>query len=277
MDKIVYFENEFNDVDCPRIGFENRGLLYGETIFTTLKTVNGKHLFLDDHIERLKLGALFLWETELPIFEIKKGLESCLEKFGHDIYSRITLFWESSSDFQISRNGKLNFFIIAGEIPDISMNPISISCGKRQKRQLPSYIKCGNYLDSLIELRKAGQRGFTDVLFLSENEMVMECSTSNIFFRKGKLICTPRLNSSILDGVTRKRLIDCLLKNGFSVKEDDFYYDDLKDADQVWVTSSVRGVRPVGRIEEIDYLAKPREDSILDKINQMFSSYQTLS
>ena len=138
------------------------------------------------------------------------AFESCCN--GIDYSFRLTFFLKSSSrSFLSDEKDKLCFFLWGSPI-EISKNrskgvSLALAQGRRVPDGKPSFLKMGNYGDTIIELRNAKQKGFDDVLFLDTENRVKECSTSNIILIRGTNLVTPQLDSCLLDGITRKNFI----------------------------------------------------------------------
>ncbi|XVF64255.1 hypothetical protein PTKIN_Ptkin09bG0153600 [Pterospermum kingtungense] len=107
-----------------------------------------------------------------------------------------------------------------------------------------------NYAPVLKAIGRAKNRGFSDVLYLDalNRKYLEEVSSCNIFIVKGNLISTPRANGTILEGVTRKSIIEIGRDQGCQVEERAILVDELIDADEVFCTGTAVGVAPVGSI-----------------------------
>ncbi|XWS25463.1 hypothetical protein CRYUN_Cryun27aG0070400 [Craigia yunnanensis] len=107
-----------------------------------------------------------------------------------------------------------------------------------------------NYAPVMKAIAKAKSRGFSDVLYLDalNRKYLEEVSSCNIFIVKGNLISTPATNGTILEGVTRKSIIEIARDHGYQVEERAILVDELVDADEVFCTGTAVGVAPVGSI-----------------------------
>ncbi|XP_035546867.1 branched-chain amino acid aminotransferase 1, mitochondrial-like isoform X2 [Juglans regia] len=107
-----------------------------------------------------------------------------------------------------------------------------------------------NYAPGLKPLTRAKSRGFSDVLYLDSvnKKFIEEVSSCNIFILKGNVIASPAANGTILEGVTRKSIIDIARENGYQVEERVITIDELIDADEVFCTGTAVGVAPVGSV-----------------------------
>ncbi|XP_039049797.1 branched-chain-amino-acid aminotransferase 2, chloroplastic-like [Hibiscus syriacus] len=107
-----------------------------------------------------------------------------------------------------------------------------------------------NYAPVLKAIARAKERGFSDVLYLDavKRKYLEEVSSCNIFIVKGNHISTPATNGTILEGVTRKSILEIARDHGYQVEERAIPVDDLVDADEVFCTGTAVGVAPVGSI-----------------------------
>ncbi|GMI82730.1 branched-chain amino acid transferase 2, branched-chain amino acid transaminase 2 [Hibiscus trionum] len=111
-----------------------------------------------------------------------------------------------------------------------------------------------NYAPVLKAIARAKERGFSDVLYLDavDRKYLEEVSSCNIFIVKGNHISTPATNGTILEGVTRKSILEIARGQGYQVEERAIPVDDLVDADEVFCTGTAVGVAPVGSITRRD-------------------------
>ncbi|KAJ7007059.1 branched-chain-amino-acid aminotransferase 2 [Populus alba x Populus x berolinensis] len=107
-----------------------------------------------------------------------------------------------------------------------------------------------NYAPVLKAMARAKSRGFSDVLYLdsASKKNLEEVSSCNIFLVKGNIISTPATSGTILQGVTRRSIIEIALDHGYQVEERAIPVDELMDADEVFCTGTAVGVAPVGSI-----------------------------
>ena len=278
---VVYFKKKIYTGRDPLINGLNRGFLYGETLFTTMRTFKGRYLFLNEHLKRLEKGIQFMYpENDLTVIaQIKVALADCLQASknwqGLDFRVRIPVYLENSEFAFAQENNELGFFIIAGPLPAITQNALKLCIAKKIKTSglIPPYVKLGNYTEEIIELREAKKRGFDDVLFLMENERLAECSTSNIFYRVADKIYTPEIVNGVLAGITRKKLIECLAEKSLQVCLGAWDFNDIINADEVWVTNSVSGIRPVKQLEYKKYSMLYADKSWTKKIVDYYKDF----
>jgi branched-chain amino acid aminotransferase len=109
--------------------------------------------------------------------------------------------------------------------------------------------KTGNYMNNLLALHEARLRGADDAVLLNDRAQVTEASTANVYRVHGGRVETPPLSAGILEGTTRSRILALCARHGRPVVERDLVASDLLGADEVFVSSSVRGVLPVVEVD----------------------------
>ncbi len=123
---------------------------------------------------------------------------------------------------------------------------------------------------NLVWLEEAVARGFDEVVLLNEHGHVSECTSANIFISEGDKIWTPPLSSGCLPGVTRQLLLNAVHADGVSVGERDLTLADLEGADEVFITSTARGLLPVAAVEGLRIRT---EGSAREPVQQAFAQY----
>jgi branched-chain amino acid aminotransferase len=125
--------------------------------------------------------------------------------------------------------------------PEAWENGANLITSKYQ-RELPE-AKTINYLQSVRLSRQLLESGAAEILYADRN-WVRECSRSNVFYVKDNCVYTPK--SRILEGVTRKRILQL---KGYNIQEKDFKMNELLAADEVFITSTTKGVLPITKID----------------------------
>jgi len=109
--------------------------------------------------------------------------------------------------------------------------------------------KMSNYVANLLAAHEAREKGGYEAILLGPNGTVLEGATSNVFVVRGGHVRTPRVESGILAGITRATVISAAAEDGLTVEETALFPRDLYDADEVFITSSIREVVPVVRVD----------------------------
>ena len=240
----------------------DRSFLYGDSLYEVVRTYEGKPFRLREHMERMEKSAVlcsmkFSQGIDEYHREILRSIDAYRAQPGRateDVYVRIV----------VSRgSGKIGFGLGNLETPTlyaIIVEPISMFPNKPfsqgTKLQISSRIrnspkaldpamKSGNYLNSLLAYLTAAEAGFDDALMVDHQGFLTEGTTYNLFYVNRGIIATAPLDVGILDGITRRAVIDLCVEQGIPVREVRFPKEYLYEADEVFVTSSLKEVLPV--------------------------------
>uniref|UniRef100_A0A7C5Z519 Aminotransferase IV n=1 Tax=Caldicellulosiruptor owensensis TaxID=55205 RepID=A0A7C5Z519_9FIRM len=130
---------------------------------------------------------------------------------------------------------------------------LKVARAKKDKANILNYIKTTNIGVNLIEEKSAMRKGFDSCLFLNQDSFICEAAFANIFFRKDKVIYTPHILCGLLPGIVRKHVIRVSEELGYMVKKAYLKIEDIKNMDECFVTSSIAGIFPVLRIDNIEF------------------------
>ena len=214
----------------------DEGVFFSKGVFETILWIK-EPIFLDEHIERLKKGM-----REIGLLDLE-------EDKLRDFLSTLT-FNNKSVKITVT---PLNIIITSRDIPykegDYKKGfSLKISSVRRNSTSRLCYIKSTGYIENILEKSKANEKGFNDSLFLNENGLVSETSCANIFIIKDNHIITPRIEDGLLNGIIREWII-----NNFEVNIRKVTLEDLKDADEVFITNSLVGIMPIVVIDNYKY------------------------
>lgn len=120
-------------------------------------------------------------------------------------------------------------------------------------------LKSHHYLNNMYAKREIGNDPRVEGIFLTEDGAVAEGIISNVFWRKGSCIYTPSLDTGILDGITRRFVMENAKKIGLELKTGRYELEALLTADEAWMTNSVLEIIPFTKIEEVNYAGQRGE------------------
>ncbi len=237
----------------------DRGFLYGDGIFETLRTYNGEPFKLAEHLERMRCSAEKLKIIpEYSNAEISESLTKLLEKNSvQDAYIRITLSrGEGGSGLQMSDDLRSTTLIQVEPFTlyEKGLYEKGMSLGvSKYRRSTTSPIcrhKTTNLLTSILLKEEAGNKSAHDSIVLNTDGYVAECIVSNIFMVADGSVITPSLDTNILPGITRRTVLDICRDSGIPTREECFKIETLIKAEEVFITNSLMEIMPVSRIEE---------------------------
>ncbi len=245
-----------------KIPVKDRGFLYGDGIFETLRSYGGNLFAVGMHISRLfKSLNFFNYKHSFAENYIVKSIKETLKAnnlSNSDSYIKIIVTRGNfSGNLGFDSKFKPNLIIITK-----TLNPypekfyrsgakIITSTIRRSKSFNPVYRhKSINYLESIYAKNEAKKKKALEALFLTEDDIVLECATSNIFMEKDSRIYTPSLELNILPGITREIIIELCRENNIDIVEEKIYYKNLLKADFLFVTNSIMEIMPVQKIDD---------------------------
>ena len=230
----------------------NRAFLYGDSVFETLRIIENKIVFWEDHYFRLmssmRIIRLDIPDHYTPDFLQKNilKLHKIVSKNGHSRV-RINVFRFSEGKYTPDNN-KSSFMISCKEIssPEFKINNgkyvVDLYKDYYLDNQLISSIKTNNKIINVVASIYAKENGLNNCVLLNKDKMVAEFINSNIFIIKNDQIFTPTIKSGCLNGVLRKNLINLLKKYSYSISEMDISTFDLTQSDELFGTNVAQGL-----------------------------------
>jgi len=225
----------------------DRGLLHGLGLFETILVIGGRPVFLNRHLTRLQGGCRQLgWEPDLP------DLTAPLAGLGSGRFRvRLTLTGGSGRLDDLSLGTDHLWMLAASPAAQIpATTSVMISPFTRNERSPLAGLKCASYAENLVALDHARRLGFGEILFLNTADHVCEAATANVFLVGNGTLRTPSPDCGCLPGITRQLVIDLAEDLGISCEESRLTREDLHSADGIFLTSSIRGVTGVSRLED---------------------------
>ena len=257
----VYLNGEFVKSDEAVVSVFDQGLLYGDGIYESFRSL-GNHLYqFSKHYQRLLQSAEALCYTmTFSQEELEKILMALKEKNGlNDAYFRITITrGKGQVGFQRDMGNVLTCLIIAREFEPFDAAHYAEGIQLRlaeTRRNAPEAInpkiKSISNLNSLLGKLEAKAYGAFEVIMLNNKNHICEGASSNIFWVKDQWVFTPDASTGLLEGVTRSTIIRlCEEELNLRVVTGEFKMQDLKYADEVFITSTSLEVMPVVKVDD---------------------------
>jgi branched-chain amino acid aminotransferase len=273
----VYIDGKFLDEKNAAISVLDRAVQLGDGLFETIRGHFGKPAFLEQHLTRMRSSARFL---QLPFDrsddEIREVLtELCRRNEAPEARIRLTLT-RGTHPGGLQLAGGVPSFIATTE-PYTPHPPEKYEEGYAlivsgivhySKGALTGH-KTLNYLPFLLARDEAARANADEALLLNEFGNAAECSSANIFCVSSGEIVTPDTASGILTGVVRDIITGLAKSEGIKAAERPLPLLELKSADEVFITSSLRGVMPVSRIGDSAF---GKEKPVTEKLSQAYSA-----
>jgi len=237
----------------------DHGFLFGDSVYEVVRTRRGVPVTLDEHLRRLRASAEALY-LDLPWSDADLGIRvrEVLAAGGNpESYLRV-IVTRGKGEISLLPDSCVapTLILIARPLPvpppSVGRDGIPVVVASRRRndrRALSPAAKTGNYLNNLLALIEARRRGGEDAVLLNPEGAIAEGTTSNVFFVSGGVVRTPSLDCGILAGITRDLLLAALRRAGAAVEEGRYPEASLRSADEAFLTSTIRGVAPVTRID----------------------------
>jgi branched-chain amino acid aminotransferase len=257
----VYLNGEFVASEDAKISVYDQGFLYGDGIFETFRSI-GSHLYqFPQHYQRLCQSAQAL---DYPMTFSEVVLEKILLELHHknnlnDAYFRITMTrGRGQVGFHRSMDNDLTCLVIGREFKgfenSLYLQGIDLHVAETRRNApeaINPKIKSISNLNSLLGKLEARAAGVFEVIMLNNKNHICEGASSNIFWTKDKWVFTPDASTGLLEGVTRSTIMRlCEEKLNLRVIAGEFKLQDLKFADEVFITSTSLEVMPVVKVDD---------------------------
>lgn len=229
-----------------------RGLLLGDGLFETVLVLNRTPLWGNMHFARLEAAA-----HELGLGFDRDGLDDAvaeildgIPKLHHVL--RVTLTRGSAARGLAAVGGSSSLLLMLDAFdPAMMLKPVALSSTaiRRNPHAVSCRLKTLSYIDNIAAAREAASHGVEDALMLNTAGNVACTTIANIFLLKGKRLVTPSRDQGILTGVTRQTLLHSAAHLGLTPEERVVKPAELKEADAVFLTNSLRFIRPVTALD----------------------------
>ena len=242
----------------------NRGFLVGDAVFETIKVVNNKVLFLEDHYFRL-MASMRICRMEIPmLFTMEYFEEQILQlvaSFSQNQSFRIRFsVYRAGAGFYAPVSNEVEFIVTAiplqQDVYQIEKEQYEVELYKDfyVPKQLLSTLKTNNKMLQIVGNVFAKENGYDNCLVLNDEKNVVEALQNNIFMKCGNEIVTPPITEGCLNGIMRKQVLELLKKKeGIVVKEAVISPFDLQKADELFLTNVISGIQPITKYRKKSY------------------------
>jgi branched-chain amino acid aminotransferase len=276
----AYVKGQLKPFEEAQVSIATHALHYGTAAFAGLRVAPDNKLKgnvtlfrLEQHAKRLSQSARLLGHSITPD-DITKAIKKVIAANPGDqaYYLRPLVY---ASDLGIApRIHDIEFDLIIygvamGEyLSSDSISTCFSSWIRSEDRSVPLRGKIsGTYVTSALAKSEAVNRGFDEALLLNTRGKVAEGSAMNIFMVKDGALVTPSVSQDILEGITRRSVIELAKELNITVQEREVDKSELILADEAFLTGTAARIAPIGRIEQYDLLIEhPITKTIADKL-----------
>ena len=272
---MINFNGTVLESHTNSLSIENRGYKFGDALFETLKVVQNRILFWEDHYFRL-MASMRMLRMDIPMTFTMEFLEQeILKTIEANRLSTATVRVRLNIDR--GEGGKyrpeqqvVQYSIITERISD---GDYSISTSVKYSVDLfkdyfvapglLSTLKTNNKITNVLASIYAYENGLDNCLLLNTDKNVVEASNGNLFLVNGKIIKTPPLEDGCLKGVMRKQLIQLLKGSAdYELLESSISVFELQKADELFVTNVIQGIQPISDYRKKTYVEAVSNDLI---------------
>lgn len=261
---------------------QNRAFLYGDAVFETVKIVNSKILFLEDHYFRL-MSSMRVVRMEIPMNFTMEYLEEQIltlataKNLAFSARARITMY-RNDGGYYLPQVKTVSFLINleSQENTFYSINQkeykVDLYTDFYVTKQLLSSIKTTNKIINITGSIFANENGLDNCLLLNDTKNVVEALQGNIFMLQGNTLITPPVSEGCLNGVMRKQILVLARKiENIEVIEQIISPFDLQKADELFITNVIKGIQPITKYRKKEF-ASNMANVLLVKLNEFIST-----
>ncbi|MEX6626178.1 aminotransferase class IV [Tenacibaculum salmonis] len=231
---------------------DNRAFKYGDAIFETVRVLNTKVVFIEDHYFRL-MASMRMLRMKIPMKFTLEFLQEEILKTTKDLPKsvnyrvRLTVYRKDGGLYNPASN-EIDYLIEASEFNYIEKTSYKVDLYKDfyNYSGLLSTIKTTNRMLNTLSAIFADENDLDNCILLNERKGVVEATNGNIFVIKDGIIKTPALTEGCIKGIIRKKVIEILEKHpDYSIEETVISPFELQKADEVFITNAIVGIQSV--------------------------------
>ncbi|WP_394758039.1 aminotransferase class IV [Flavobacterium sp.] len=255
----------------------NRAFLYGDAVFETVKILDNKVLFLEDHYFRL-MSSMRILRMEIPMnftmefFENEIVAVTKSMNLENSARARITIY-RKGGGFYLPQDNTIDYFISVSKIDkpiyEIEKLDYEVDIYKDFyiSKQLISTLKTTNRLTNITGSIYAKENDLNNCILLNEEKNVVEVLNGNIFMLKDGILSTPPISDGCLNGIMRKQILTIAKTvENIEVMEESISPFDLQKADELFITNVIIGIQPITKYRKKEFQSDVA-NQLLSKLN----------
>ena len=238
----------FEDV---KITPDNRAFKYGDSVFETIKVINGKLVFWEEHYFRL-MASMRMLRMKIPMnftleFLQDEILKTVLVNTKNNSRVRLCIT-RKDGGFYTPTTNEIDYLIESREITFTTKDNYKVDLFKDfylYSGHL-STIKTNNKLIHTLASIFAKENDLDNCILLNERKGIVEATNATLFLIKGNTIKTPLLTEGCLKGIAREKVINIIESNNdYDIEETVISPFEIQKADEVFITNSIIGIQPI--------------------------------
>ena len=254
MPELAYINGRILNIQDAQVPIEDRGYQFGDAVYEFITSYNGKMFYLEEHLDRLERSMHGLAFPPISRQEIKEAVGRIFDRAK---YPRAGIY------LQVSRGVAPRTHAFPEDCrPQLIMTVRAIEEKPLLQRQNGVTaitvedirwgrcdLKTVQLLPNVLAKQKAIDAGVYDAVFVSDEKIVREATSSNVFVVMDGIVVTHPLTSAILPGITRRIVLDLCRELGILFEERFFQIDEMLAADEVFLTGTTTEVLPLVEVD----------------------------
>ncbi|MEU0401406.1 aminodeoxychorismate lyase [Streptomyces sp. NPDC006197] len=250
----LWVNGGLHDAETARVSVLDHGLTVGDGIFETVKAERGETFALTLHLERLTRSARGLGLPDPDLDEVRRACAAVLEANPMELGRLRITYTGGLSPLGSERGDAGTSLVVAlgetGRRPD-STAVITVPWTRNERGALTG-LKTTSYAENVVALARAREQGASEALFANTVGQLCEGTGSNVFVVVDGGILTPPVSSGCLAGITRALAVEWT-----GAEETDLPLEVLESADEIFLTSTLRDVQAVHRVDGRELAGAP--------------------
>lgn len=255
----VYLNGEFLPMSEARISPMDRGFLFGDGIYEVIPSYDGHLVGFGPHMQRMREGLAELEiRTDMNEAAWREIVEQLVQRNGQGnlgVYLHVSRGADSKRHHAYPMSVNATCFGFTFEIPPPPVadkdrvKPYAVSTAEdlRWKR---CHIKSTALLGNVMHYQQGHAAGAQEIILYNSDGEITEAAACNVFIVRSGVVATPLLDSQKLPGITRLMLLDILRRySNIPVEERVVTVAEMRQADEVWITSSSKEIAPVTLVD----------------------------
>ncbi len=253
---IVFLNGKYLPVEQAHVSVLDRGFIFGDGVYEVIPIYNGKLLRLDQHLDRLKknLDAIRL-SLSITAEQWKEILNELVQCNGYadknaGVYLQITR-GAAPRELSLPEDSVPTVFAMCNPVlpaaPELSEQGV-VAITLEDYRWKNCHIKSISLLPNVLLRQQAVDSGAVESILIRDN-CAMEGAASNLFIVQDGLLITPPKGPFLLPGVTRDLILELASENNITYKEQAIKEFELRGADEIWLSSSLKDILPVTSLD----------------------------
>ncbi|MFG2297588.1 aminotransferase class IV [Streptomyces sp. NPDC048603] len=250
----IWLDGELRDADGARVSVFDHGLTVGDGVFETVKAQHGTAFALTRHLDRLTRSARGLGLPEPDHDEVRRACAAVLEANPMPL-GRLRITYTGGLSPLGSDRGQAGPTLVVA-LAETARRPDATAVitvpWVRNERSAIAGLKSTSYAENVVALAEAHRAAASEALFANTLGRLCEGTGSNVFVVLDGELHTPPVSSGCLDGITRALVVEWT-----GAKVTDLPFEALEQAEEIFLTSTLRDVQAVRRIDGRDLAAAP--------------------